>query len=157
MSKAELSFLHPTVSELYVRQRALLTRIVRVMFALAGCMWIIKYIPQILPHDDILFTKNQYQLYLILLTLWGYDYRRELVRMKVVLGIAKEQNAAPDTITQSHIQEAQQLHRFDILSKQQRDGKWFAVLFTWLLLLLATAQILRQCLLLFVGSNTTGM
>ena len=147
--KKEQIQLHESVAALYKKQFKTLQQILRALFSVAGCLWILKYAFPFSNQETLFhFTAQQYQLYLLLLTVWGYNYKREVSRMQVLMRLSDTLDIPTHEVQSSAIGDAHELHRFDVLTKVTNDGKWFAVLFTWTLLLLSIAQIVRQLMLL---------
>ncbi|MBL7999150.1 MAG: hypothetical protein JNL32_10985 [Candidatus Kapabacteria bacterium] len=141
--------LHPSFDALYQRPHTLLLRIIRTLFAIAGCLWIAKYVSFLLPEDRLQqFTSQQYQLYLVLLTLWGYDYRRSMQRMESVIAAASRRLLTPIDVSTEMLDEDSALHTFSIFSPLGTEKKWFSVVFTIALIVAASALLLRQILFL---------
>ena len=76
----------PSIEALYHKERYVLKRITSVLFAIAGCSWFLLYVPESIIHQKTheLFKLQQYQIYVLLLTLWGLDYKRQLDRITVL-------------------------------------------------------------------------
>src|SRR5690349_13989472 len=95
MPDAQHSILHHSLHASFERQQQLLRRLFKVLFSVAGTMWLCVYA---LPDDQLnvvqTFRQQQYQLYLLLLTLWGYSYRRESMAMTTLIRVA-ENKAVP--------------------------------------------------------------
>ncbi|MBX7153822.1 MAG: hypothetical protein K1X91_02585 [Bacteriodetes bacterium] len=130
------------------KQVALLRRIVKLLFAVAGCMWLVKYILQF-PSETTMqaFVIGQYQLYLVLLTLWGYDYKRETGRYKALQSMCKSLNTQAENISTQDIHQANAERYFVVLTKRtDTKGGWFTIIFTWTLTVAAVVLITRQLL-----------
>ena len=142
----------PEVEALFAPQQMLLRRCSSLLFALAGFSWFLLLLPDSVADaaHHAHFRNGQYQLYTVLLTLWGYDYRRHSLRLTAILELSAVLGKSPRLLTAGDIQQAGKLHVFEILSKH--DGskpKYFHIAFMWLLLTAAAALFVRQGFVLF--------
>jgi len=130
-------------------QLRLLRRVIKTLFAIAGCMWILKYVVHFPDEISIqMFALGQYQLYLILLTLWGYDYKRESGRLKILNKISNESNCKTNEITVHQIQEYSAGKLFTVLTKQEGAGGWFTLVLIWGLLIISVFLVVKQIIFL---------
>lgn len=137
------------ISTSYMRELQIFRRILRLLFAIAGCMWIVKYVVHFPDeHSMQTFVIGQYQLYLILLTLWGYDYKRESGRHGVLSLLSNKYSCSTNDVTTEHISTDNKLHLFEVLVKRTKGKGWFAFSFIWVLLILSFVQIVRQIIFL---------
>ncbi|MCX7929303.1 MAG: hypothetical protein N2663_01065 [Chlorobi bacterium] len=128
----------------WVAERRVLGRLVRMAFALAGMMWLPLVLVEIQPSERQSFSLVQYQVYLLLLTLWGYDFRRQLRRAECVLALARAQNVSPQLISWNDVVAGGYASLFDVLCRRHSSRGWFAVTFTWCLLVGSYALVGRQ-------------
>lgn len=128
----------------WVSERRLLSRLLRSAFAVAGILWILVYWIEAAHPFRHSFTIAQYQLYLFLLTLWGYDYRRQWQRVAYVLQLAHERQCIPQHIRWDDIATSGKASLFDVLRRRPSSRAWFPVSFTWLLLACSYLWLGRQ-------------
>jgi hypothetical protein len=128
----------------WIAERRLLGRLTRTAFAIAGILWLPLLWFGIEPQERQLFSTTQYQLYLLLLTLWGYDYRRQMRRAEYVLQLAVSQAVAPQNIGWDDVLSGGRVSLFDVLRRRRGSRGWFAVVFTWCLLVGSYALLSRQ-------------
>jgi hypothetical protein len=93
--------LHPSLHALYVPQRTLFGRLLRLAFALAGIFWFLLYAMPAEQHAA--FRSGQSVIYFILLSLWGIDYLREAKRLAFLIRTANEKGCAPNEVVASDI------------------------------------------------------
>ncbi|MBK9249442.1 MAG: hypothetical protein IPM69_15335 [Ignavibacteria bacterium] len=97
------------------------------------------------------FKANQYQLYLILLTLWGYDFRRQVKRLEWIIEIAQMMSIPLSSLTVQHILSSNGMSKMEVFFKfPGSSAQYFHIFFTWILLFSAVLQIIRQMILLFL-------
>lgn len=76
----------------YLTQQRVFSRVIKLLFAAAGCYWIVIYGFQVLGWIDHLTLKTlrdgQTMIYFVLLTLWGMEYMRETKRLKKIISVA---------------------------------------------------------------------
>ena len=140
----------PSIEALYHKERYLLKRITSVLFAIAGCSWFLLYVPESIIHQKTheLFKLQQYQIYVLLLTLWGLDYKRQLDRLTVLSQKASLLQKAVIDIQSSDIPE--EIQKFEVLwFKKNTHGKHISWVITWIFLLFACVLITRQYILIF--------
>ena len=138
-----------SVRSLYEPQRNRLKRITSLLFACAGCLWFILYLPEsIMPFQGHeMFKLKQYQVYVVLLTLWGLDFRREHKRLDFIVRKARELNKDVSLITKDDITEA--LHLFEVFTLiPGSKGYHIALLLNWICCLAGLGLLLFQINLL---------
>jgi hypothetical protein len=76
----------------YLSQQQVFSRVIKLLFAAAGCYWIVIYGFQVLGWIDHHTLKTlrdgQTMIYFVLLTLWGMEYMRETKRLKKIISVA---------------------------------------------------------------------
>jgi hypothetical protein len=125
-------------------ERRVLGLLIRIAFAIAGLSWLPILVLELDGHARISFTLGQYQLYLLLLTLWGYHYRRELGRSECVLQCALNYQRNTMIVTWDDITTCGCVDRFDVLRRRPQSRAWFPLVFTWGLLVAAYIWLGRQ-------------
>ncbi len=93
--------LHPSLHGLYVPQRTLYGRLLRLAFALAGMFWFMLYAMPTQQHAT--FRSGQSVIYFILLSVWGIDYLRESRRLTLVMSAANHRGCAPNEVTEDDV------------------------------------------------------
>ncbi|GIV53951.1 MAG: hypothetical protein KatS3mg039_0469 [Candidatus Kapaibacterium sp.] len=144
----------PSLGEQWQQERRLLGVLLRLCFGVAGLLWIPLSLMNITADERAAYTLSQYQLYLFLLTLWGYDYRRQLKRTECVLGLANAAAVAPMQVRWEQIVAAGQASLFDVLRRRDMSQKWFPLVFTWTLLLCGYWWLGRQIVRLVEFATT---
>ena len=142
------------ISALFEPQRILLRRVLMSLFSIAGLSWFLVFLPIVAmnPEKHAIFKANQYQLYLILLTLWGYDFRRQVKRLEWILQLTGKINKPASALSYSDIQTANGLSLMEVFGKHPgSSAQYFHVIFTWMLFVIAVVQIIRQMMLLFIS------
>ena len=140
----------PSIEALYHKERYVLKRITSVLFAIAGCSWFLLYVPESIIHQKTheLFKLQQYQIYVLLLTLWGLDYKRQLDRITVLSQKAMILHKNIIDIQSSDIPE--EIQKFEVLwFKKNTHGKHISWLITWTFLISACILIMKQYILIF--------
>lgn len=141
--------LHPSVSQVLDTDTRFLKRILRVSFAIAGCLWIAAYTLHFGSSEVMTtFRLDQYQIYLVLLTLWGYQAKREAKRYRSLFRVATELGKEVTGVTLEEIVQSSSRGDFDVLRRRSK-GSWLPVLFSWLLLVLFVLLFMKQMYLLF--------
>jgi hypothetical protein len=138
------------IQALYSQERSLLQRLIRILFSIAGISWFLLLLPPeiISPDRYILFKSNQYQLYLVLMTLWGYDYRRESRRLAAIATVSSTLQKPVDQLNIHDLDK--DLHLFEILRLKPKAGRrHFAIWLNNGLLLVSAGMIIRQFIALF--------
>lgn len=143
--------IQPELSALFVPSRKLLRRVLMSLFSIAGLSWFLLLLPSSTinqaKHD--IFKANQYQLYLFLLTLWGYDFRRQAKRLEWLIEYSKGKKPISEITKEDVILEGK-LSLFEVFTKYKgSSGQYFHIIFTWFLLVVSVAQFVRQMILLF--------
>ncbi len=142
------------ISALFEPQRNVLRRVLMSLFSIAGLSWFLVFLPivEMTPEKHALFKANQYQLYLILLTLWGYDFRRQVKRLEWIINLTGKINKPVSAITYDDIQSENGLSMMEVFTKHPgSSAQYFHIVFTWLLFVSAVVQIIRQMFLLFIS------
>lgn len=94
-----------------------------------------------------MFKLKQYQVYVVLLTLWGLDFRRENKRLDFIVRKARELNKDVSLITKDDITEA--LHLFEVFTLiPGSKGYHIALLLNWICCLAGLGLLLFQINLL---------
>jgi len=138
-----------SIRGLYESKRNRLKRITSLLFACAGCLWFFLYLPEsVLPfqgHEA--FKLKQYQIYVVLLTLWGLDFRREFKRIEF---IARTSHTLNKDITQvDSIDINDSMHLFEVYTfLPGAKGYHVAVIINWIFCLLGIGLLLSQINLL---------
>ena len=113
------SSIQPELSALFEPSRKLLRRILMTLFSIAGLSWFLLLLPNSTisqaKHD--IFKANQYQLYLLLLTLWGYDFRRQAKRLEWLIEFSSSLNKPVRLISNDDVIDAGNLSLFEVFSK----------------------------------------
>ncbi|MBI3258016.1 MAG: hypothetical protein HYZ54_00815 [Ignavibacteriae bacterium] len=143
--------IQPELSVLFVPSRKLLRRVLMSLFSIAGLSWFLLLLPSSTinqaKHD--IFKANQYQLYLLLLTLWGYDFRRQSKRLEWLIEFSKDRKSISE-ITKEDVTLAGKLSLFEVFTKYKgSSAQYFHIIFTWFLLIASVGQFIRQLILLF--------
>ncbi len=137
---------------MFVRQQQLLHRLISTMFGIVGCSWFLLLLPEsvVEAENHDIFRCGQYELYTIMLTLWGYDFRRRSVRFAWLLEASAALGKLPSAITPDDARTANKLHLFEIFSKLPKSNhKYFHIIFTWGLFFISAAMFTRQLITLF--------
>ncbi|MFM7543293.1 MAG: hypothetical protein ACKO5I_01520 [Ignavibacteria bacterium] len=93
------------------------------------------------------FKLKQYQLYVVLLTLWGLDFRREYKRLDCIVRKSKELNKDISQITKEDIGDS--LHLFEIYSLiPGSKGYHITLLINWICILAGIGLLTFQIQLL---------
>lgn len=148
------TILPPEITALFAPQRAILRRVLMSLFSVAGLSWFLVFLPivEMTAEKHALFKANQYQLYLILLTLWGYDFRRQVKRLEWIMTVSSTLRKPVMAMTQDDIHEPRGLSMMEVFTKLPgSSAQYFHIAFTWLLFGSAVAQIIRQMILLFLS------
>lgn len=125
-------------------ERRILGVLIRLAFGLAGLCWLPLLWLTSGGTSRTAFTLTQYQLYVVLLTLWGYDYRRQLRRIECILECAMKLQRSPESVTWADIVACGFIERFDVLRRHPKSRAWFPIAFTWGLLVGAYIWLGRQ-------------
>lgn len=133
-------------------QRKVFKNILRLFFTVAGFSWFFVFFPSLLnlpPEQVILFRVNQYQIYLILLTLWGFELKMQEKRLSFLLNLASTLGKKWYQMTEHDIQQAGKMQLFNVFYMRFRGKKNIHIYFIWLLMALTIAQFVRQTFVLF--------
>lgn len=144
----------PQLGSDWLRERRLLGIMLRLCFAVAGLLWLPLSLMSVTPAERSAYVLVQYQLYLILLTLWGYDYRRQLKRAECILALAQNASVPPSQVQWEHVVTNGAASLFDVLRRRHESRSWFPLVFTWGLLLSGYAWLVRQISQLVVLATT---
>lgn len=140
---------HPSVVHLVDADARRMKTLLRASFAIAGCLWIVAYTLHFSSGDVMTaFRLDQYQIYLVLLTVWGYQAKREVKRHAVIADLSTKLGLDVGSVTREHLADAGVLGTFDILLSRNRTSR-FPVMFTWLLFLAYLLLLAKQMYLLF--------
>ncbi|MCS6999856.1 MAG: hypothetical protein RML15_02810 [Bacteroidota bacterium] len=142
--RAQHQRIEHTLGGSWVRERRIVGILLRLAFACAGVLWLLLPWVELDAQTRGAFTAMQYQLYLLLLTLWGYDYRRQVRRLSCVLAVADAQSCPPSQVRWEHIDQSGQSGWFDVLLRRRHSRQWFPVVFTWVLLIASYLWLGRQ-------------
>ena len=138
-----------SIRDLYEAKRNRLKRITSMLFACAGCLWFFLYLPEsVLPfqgHEE--FKLKQYQIYVVLMTLWGLDFRREFKRIDFIARKSHELKKDIASIDSNDIKDS--LHLFEVYSfLPGAKGYHIAVIINWIFCMLGIALLISQINLL---------
>lgn len=138
-----------SIRVLYEAKRNRLKRITSLLFACAGCLWFFLYLPEsILPfqgHEA--FKLKQYQIYVVLMTLWGLDFRREYKRIEFIA--RKSHELKKDIVSIDHTDIKDSLHLFEVYSfLPGAKGYHIAVIINWIFCILGIGLLISQINLL---------
>lgn len=146
------SSIQPELAVLFEPQRKLLRKVLMTFFSIAGLSWFLLLLPSSTidqaKHD--IFKANQYQLYLMLLTLWGYDFRRQAKRLEWLVDFSASLGVPINKVSKEDIIAAGKLSLFEVFTKYKgSSAQYFHIIFTWFLLVVSAMQFIRQMILLF--------
>jgi hypothetical protein len=138
-----------SIRDLYEAKRKRMKRITSLLFGTAGCLWFVLYLPEsILPfqgHEA--FKLKQYQIYVVLMTLWGLDYMREFKRIDILARTSHSLKKDITLIDKDDI--ADHLNVFEVYSfLPGAKGYHIAVIINWVFALLGFGMIISQIQLL---------
>lgn len=140
------------ILNMFEPQRRVFKNMLQTFFSIAGFSWFFIFFPSLLnvPEEKLMVFKiNQYQIYLILLTLWGFELKMQEKRIAVLLNLASALGKKWYRITRQDILAAGKMYLFDLFTKHAKDGKFLHVGFVWLLIALTLVQFVRQAVVLF--------
>lgn len=141
--------IHPSVAELTASDSRKMKSVLRASFGIAGCLWIVAFTLHFSSSDVMTaFRLDQYQIYLVLLTLWGYQAKREAKRLSVLMRLSTENEVSVASVTREHLEHSRDLDAFDVFVRRS-NGSWFPVVFTWFLLGAFLLLLVKQMYLLF--------
>ncbi len=133
-------------------QRRVFKNMLRLFFTIAGFSWFFIFFPDLgdLPENRLaVFRSNQYQIYLILLTLWGFELKMQEKRLAFLLNLAASLGRKWYTLTRQDVSAAGKMYLFDLFTRKAKDGTVLQVGFVWLLIALVLVQFVRQAVVLF--------
>lgn len=138
-----------SIRALYETKRKRLKRITSLLFAIAGCLWFFLYLPEsIMPfqgHEA--FKLKQYQIYVVLMTLWGLDFRREFKRVDMIARISHALQKDITLVDKDDI--AEHIHLFEVYTiLPGSKGYHIAVFINWTFCLIGLGLLLFQISLL---------
>jgi hypothetical protein len=138
-----------SIRVLYESKRNRLKRITSLLFASAGCLWFFLYLPEsIMPfqgHEA--FKLKQYQIYVVLMTLWGLDFRREFKRIDFIARKSHELKKDIMQIDSNDIKDS--LHLFEVYTfLPGAKGYHIAVIINWIFCMLGIGLLISQINLL---------
>lgn len=140
------------IVNMFEPQRRVFKNLLRLFFTVAGFSWFVIFFPSLgdLPTDKFTsFRTNQYQIYLILLTLWGFELKMQEKRIAFLLNLASALGKKWYALTYRDIANAGKLYLFDLFMRKANDGSPAAVGFVWVLIALVLLQFVRQGIILF--------
>lgn len=140
------------IVNMFEPSRRVFKNMLRMFFTIAGFSWFFIFFPSLgdLPEDKLsAFRINQYQIYLILLTLWGFELKMHEKRISFLLNLSATLGRKWHTITRRDIGAAGKMYLFDLFSRKATDGTVLQVGFVWLLIALVMVQFVRQAVILF--------
>ncbi len=150
---ASLLQLHPSFSAIYTRQRRLFDTVLRFLFMTGGFLWIgWFFLKSDDPIDHLHFRLHQYQLYVLLLSLWGYQFRRDVRRLKLLIALASESHCNVEDVTYDAVCGHPDAKVFDVFDRRSPSSGWFAPIFTALFLLGSLSFIALQIHLIISAS-----
>lgn len=135
--------MHHSLKLLFERQRRILNRVTSILFGIAGFFWIFVWFAPDVPPDTRLY---QYMVYLCLMSVWGYDYLRQVKRLSSVVEAANSLDLPPNRITPDLLRERNALQAFVVIWPIAGVRAWYPPLFVTIMLCAATALIMRQYL-----------
>lgn len=126
-------------------ERRIYRTLLRSLFACAGTLWIVVwFLPNIDANTKTTFSLLQYQMYTILLTLWGMDYKKGEWRLELLAFFGKEEIESESTVESADVIDAH-----SVFIKRSTSNRYIWYAFTWLLFMLAVIQLIRELLFLF--------
>ncbi len=139
---------------LFEPQRRLLRHFLRIAFTIAGLFWFILWFPELAALSTAelaAFKVQQYQLYLILLTLWGVDLKRHSKRLAFLLRLSARKGKRWYELGAEELRESGRMNLFEVIWKlpENPDRRVWHLLLPQGLVLLTVVQLTRQFLLLF--------
>ncbi len=140
------------ISALYVRNQRIFRLFLSIMFGIVGCSWFLLLLPDsiVSAHKHDLFRLGQFELYVLLLTLWGYDYRCETTRLAWLITTSSEMNKPANYIALNDVITADKLHIFEMFVKHGNSNRnYFHIVFRWALILAILTLFIRQWINLF--------
>lgn len=140
---------------LFLQQSRMLHRCISILFGLVGCSWFLLLLPDSLLTTECrsAFQVGQYKLYTVLLTLWGYEHRRQSVRYSTLLELSAAVGKMPFALTLHDIRHSGKLHLFEVFTKHKGSQRnYHHIIFVWLLLAAAITLFVSQCFMLLAMS-----
>lgn len=140
------------ILNMFEPQRRVFKNMLRLFFTIAGFSWFFVFFPSLLelpPERLNTFRVNQYQIYLILLTLWGFELKMQEKRLSFLVNHASALGKKWYRITRQDVIQARKIYLFDLFTKHTSDGKYLHIGFIWLLIFLTLVQFVRQGMVLF--------
>ncbi len=139
---------------LFEPQRRLLRHFLRLSFTIAGLFWFVLWFPQLAalnPEQLAQFKVQQYQLYLVLLTLWGIDLKRHSKRLAFLLRFSAVQGKRWYEVSAEELQKTQKMNLFELLWKlpDNPNRRIWHLLLPHSLILLTMVLLVLQFRLLF--------
>ena len=140
------------IINLFEPQRRVFKNMLRLFFTIAGFSWFFIWFPNLVELDDSRlnsFRINQYQIYLILLTLWGFELKMQEKRLSFLLNLSSSLGRKWYHITPQDVNAAGKMYLFDLFSPRSKHGHYLHIGFVWLLIILVLVQFARQAMVLF--------
>jgi hypothetical protein len=94
------------------------------------------------------FRLDQYQIYLVLLTLWGYQAKREARRMKAIIDVSESLSKPADAVTLEELSAAGGLRYFGVFQRISKQQSLFPVVLSIGLVVVFIALLCKQLILL---------
>lgn len=147
--------IHPTISKRYRQQKRSFSKIVRILFSVAGIYWIIIYLMQwmgkISDYELRDFRSGQTWIYFILLTAWGVEYLRESKRYKSIMNHANSHRIPPDEVSLENIEGSLPLFAI-VYPIAHGSWAWIMPIVNIVMLVLSIALIIKQYAALAIAS-----
>lgn len=141
--------LHSSIASIADPPQRLLKLLLRVCFSIAGCLWILAYTMHFSTEEVLTsFRLDQYQIYLVLLTLWGYQAKREARRMKAIIDVSESLSKPADAVTLEELSAAGGLRYFGVFQRISKQQSLFPVMLSIGLVGVFIALLCKQLILL---------
>lgn len=134
----------PIAQQPWAHEQRLLANSVKLVFSIAGILWIPLGFVELDPDVRTMFLQRQYQLYVFLLVLWGYDWRRQLRRAECIIHMASQRQCSPENVQWNDIQNEGLSHHFDVLVPRVGMRSLVPLLLTWGTGIAAIVWLMRQ-------------
>ncbi|MFN4769726.1 MAG: hypothetical protein ACK5JL_06785 [Candidatus Kapaibacterium sp.] len=141
--------LHSSIASIADPPQRLLKLLLRVCFSIAGCLWILAYTMHFSTEEVLTsFRLDQYQIYLVLLTLWGYQAKREARRMKAIIDVSESLSKPADAVTLEELSAAGGLRYFGVFQRISKQQSLFPMILSIGLVVVFIALLCKQLILL---------
>lgn len=129
-----------------------LNRFINFLFMIAGFLWIPIFFSKsfAIPEATFeIFRLNQVRLYVVLMSLWGYNKLRRFSQASMLLQVSATEQKPWYKLTHEDLKRAGKVHVLEWLVKhEESEPKYFHLVLMWLFLGLSILQLSRQILLL---------